>query len=60
MKKVLILAAVSGVLLISAPALAGNCDHSWQHASDGSLCGGRADDQKPGGQFEPQPRWGGR
>lgn len=31
------------------PAFAGSCDHSWQTASDGSSCGGRAADQRPGG-----------
>jgi endonuclease YncB( thermonuclease family) len=26
------------------------CDHSWQFASDGSACGGRAADMRPGGR----------
>lgn len=26
------------------------CDHSWDTASDGSNCGGRAADQRPGGR----------
>jgi hypothetical protein len=35
---------------ISIPAAsAGPCDHSWQTAKDGSSCGGRAADQRPGG-----------
>lgn len=32
-----------------ATASAGNCDHSWQQAKDGSSCGGRAADQRDGG-----------
>lgn len=42
-----------GLLLVAAvstSAFAGSCDHSWQTASDGSACGGRAADQKPGGK----------
>lgn len=31
------------------PAQAGNCDHSWQTASDGSSCGDRAADKREGG-----------
>lgn len=31
-------------------AFAGPCDYSWQTASDGSRCGGRAADQRPGGR----------
>jgi len=30
--------------------LAGNCDYSWQTASDGSRCGGRAATMRPGGR----------
>ncbi len=30
-------------------AFAGNCDHAWESASDGSRCGGRAADQRDGG-----------
>jgi hypothetical protein len=26
------------------------CDHSWDTASDGSRCGGRAADERPGGR----------
>lgn len=37
------------IFLSSLPAFAGNCDHSWQTASDGSSCGGRAADVRPGG-----------
>jgi hypothetical protein len=31
-------------------AYAGNCDHSWQTASDGSSCGDRSADSRPGGR----------
>lgn len=44
-----ILLAVAA-LGISVPAYAGNCDHSWQTAADGSSCGGRAADVRPGGR----------
>jgi hypothetical protein len=27
----------------------GNCQHTWQYASDGSICGNRAADARPGG-----------
>jgi hypothetical protein len=33
----------------AAPAFAA-CDHSWQTARDGSRCGGRAADMRPGGR----------
>lgn len=48
MKKiVLVLAAM--VAIGSSPVLAGNCDYSWQKASDGSSCGDRAADKREGG-----------
>jgi len=34
-----------------SPSFAGRCDHSWQRAKDGSICGKRAADQRPGGRF---------
>ena len=40
-------------LLIALPvgsAFAGNCDHSGQTAKDGSSCGDRAADKRPGGK----------
>lgn len=47
-----ILAAMLGVVMLAAaiPASAGVCDHSWQTASDGSRCGDRAADRRPGGK----------
>lgn len=38
------------ILTFSVPVHAGNCDYSWQKASDGSQCGDRAADQREGGQ----------
>lgn len=32
------------------PAHAGNCDYSHQTAKDGSSCGNRAADRRPGGR----------
>jgi hypothetical protein len=34
----------------SVVASAGNCDHSSDRASDGSRCGDRAADRRPGGK----------
>jgi len=39
------------ICMFAVSVYAGNCDHSWQTASDGSRCGGRAADQRPGGRF---------
>lgn len=33
----------------SIPSYAGNCQHSWETASDGSSCGDRSADSRPGG-----------
>lgn len=38
------------LLVCSTVAFAGNCDYSYERASDGSRCGGRAADQRPGGR----------
>ncbi|MGN6538947.1 MAG: hypothetical protein ACTHKQ_24870 [Mesorhizobium sp.] len=42
----LLLLAIS---FATSPSFAGNCDHSWQTASDGSACGDRSADSRPGG-----------
>lgn len=42
--------AFAGSFLTLTAASAGSCDHSWQTASDGSHCGGRAADQRDGGK----------
>lgn len=49
----IILAAAFAAATLSVPifASAGNCDHSWQQAKDGSACGGRAADQRKGGKY---------
>ena len=36
-------------LSLPAVSFAGNCDNSWQTAADGSKCGKRAADVRPGG-----------
>jgi hypothetical protein len=38
-------------IALSLPAIsfAGNCTHTWDTASDGSRCGDRAADVRPGG-----------
>jgi hypothetical protein len=47
--RAMIVAAIVLSFLGACPAFAGPCDHAWQTASDGSSCGGRAADQRPGG-----------
>ena len=39
-------------LTLSLPmtTFAGSCDNSWQSAKDGSSCGDRAADRRPGGR----------
>jgi len=47
MKKIFIsLMLIAG---FSANAFAGNCDYSWQKDKAGHSCGGRAADQREGG-----------
>jgi hypothetical protein len=46
--KVLIVSLLVVALSVGA-AYAGNCEHSWQTAADGSRCGDRAADVRPGG-----------
>ncbi len=45
----ILMLSLSGPALAGS-ALAGSCDYSWQRAKDGSLCGKRAADQRPGGR----------
>ena len=40
----------SYIRLITSWANAGRGDHSWQYAKDGSACGDRAADRRPGGR----------
>jgi hypothetical protein len=46
------LAALVAMMLAASynPAFAGNCDHSYDTAKDGSRCGDRAADQRDGGR----------
>lgn len=44
------LAIIASLAVYSPAAHAGTCDHSWQTASDGSNCGGRSADSRPGGR----------
>lgn len=53
--KLTILALACASILTSIPAMAGNCDYTWQTASDGSSCGGRAADVRPGGNGPHYP-----
>ncbi len=51
MKRILPIITASLITVLAAQAaLAGNCDHSWQTASDGSNCGDRSADSRPGGK----------
>ena len=47
--KILLLTLLT-VIVFSSSAMAGRCDHSWQTAKDGSRCGDRAADIRPGGR----------
>ncbi|MBI6912503.1 hypothetical protein LU674_011295 [Pseudomonas alloputida] len=46
MKKLI---AVMLLGMFASMAQAGNCDHSYDTAKDGSRCGGRSADSRPGG-----------
>jgi hypothetical protein len=50
MTKIILMALALSILAPAASALAGNCDHSSDRASDGSRCGDRAADRRPGGK----------
>lgn len=51
MKKIaMILLAIFAFGTFSSFANAGSCDYSWQRAKDGSACGDRAADRRPGGR----------
>ena len=41
--------AVALLGLFASMAQAGNCDHAGDTAKDGSRCGGRSADSRPGG-----------
>jgi hypothetical protein len=50
MKTILAVTIAAASIAVSSAAIAGPCDYSWQTASDGSSCGGRAADRRPGGR----------
>lgn len=49
MKKAFAILLVALSLGASAQAFAGSCQHDGDTASDGSRCGGRSSDSRPGG-----------
>lgn len=49
MKKALAILFVLMSLGAATQAIAGNCQHDSDTASDGSRCGGRSSDSRPGG-----------
>lgn len=50
MKKI-ILFVLAILIAMTSVSYAGNCDYSWQTASDGSRCGRRAASERPGGRL---------
>lgn len=50
MKKIFAMLLVTLSLGASAQAFAGSCQHDSDTASDGSVCGGRSEDSRPGGK----------
>ncbi len=50
MKTLILSLTILSTLALAMPAQAGNCDHSWDSASDGSRCGDRAADVRKGGK----------
>jgi hypothetical protein len=51
MKKMMLIASAAVVLMSASESYAGNCDHSWQTAADGSRCGLRSRDSRSGGDY---------
>lgn len=49
MKKALLVLFTAISVLVSMPSFAGNCQHDNDTAADGSRCGGRSADSRPGG-----------
>ncbi|MEZ0171022.1 hypothetical protein [Microvirga sp. TS319] len=51
MKQILAFALIVAGIYVAqpTPAQAGPCQHSYDRASDGSRCGGRAADRRSGG-----------
>lgn len=49
MKKLVLMFIALLSITSSTASFAGNCQHDWDRASDGSRCGGRSSDSRPGG-----------
>ena len=49
MKKALLVLFTAMSVHDTMPSLAGNCQHDNDTAADGSRCGGRSADSRPGG-----------
>lgn len=49
MKKLVLMLTMFVTIILSTNVFAGNCQHDWDQASDGSRCGGRSSDSRPGG-----------
>lgn len=50
MKKVFLMLFTAISVFVSSPSFAGNCMHDNDRAADGSRCGGRSADSRPGGE----------
>jgi hypothetical protein len=50
MRKIIKVGLVLATILPAVPAFAGPCEHPSDRASNGSLCGGRSSDSRPGGK----------
>ena len=50
MKTIAIILTTLFAVTVTAPVYACSCDYSWQTAKDGSRCGDRAADRRPGGR----------
>ncbi len=49
MKKLALMFMALLSITVSSSVFAGNCQHDWDRAADGSRCGGRSSDSRPGG-----------
>lgn len=49
MKKLVLLLMTVLSIGVSTASFAGNCQHDNDRAADGSRCGGRSSDSRPGG-----------
>lgn len=49
MKKIILIFMALLSVTAGSSAFAGSCQHDWDRAADGSRCGGRSSDSRPGG-----------